>query len=98
MVQEWAPATCEGCEYAGRSFRTFDRILDGPTSERFIDPWVRHLTSLGVRSVTGHLVESLELGPDGRITAARARTAAGPAHIDSDWFVAALRVDRVRRL
>ncbi|MFJ3988176.1 FAD-dependent oxidoreductase [Streptomyces sp. NPDC090032] len=76
----------------------FDRILDGPTSERFIGPWVRHLTSLGVRFVTGHLVESLELGPDGRIAAARARTAAGPARIDADWFVAALPVDRVRRL
>ncbi|RVU22941.1 FAD-dependent oxidoreductase [Streptomyces antnestii] len=76
----------------------FDRILDGPTSERFIDPWVRHLKSLGVRFVTGHHVESLELGPDGRIAAAHARTAAGPARIDADWFVAALPLDRVRQL
>ncbi|MFC9914619.1 FAD-dependent oxidoreductase [Streptomyces sp. NPDC127197] len=76
----------------------FDRVLDGPTSERFIDPWVRHLTSLGVRFVTGHLVESLELGSDGRVTAAHARTAAGTARIDADWYVAALPVDRVRQL
>ena len=67
----------------------FGWILDGTTSERLIHPWVRHHTSLGVRFVTGHLVESLELGSDGRITAAHARTAVGPADRD----VAALPVD-----
>lgn len=26
-----------------------DRLLDGPTSETWIDPWVTHLTASGVR-------------------------------------------------
>ena len=38
-----------------------DRVLDLPTNEAWIRPWVRHLRSLGVRFVMGQRAESLEV-------------------------------------
>src|SRR4051812_22576013 len=45
-----------------------DRVLDLPTNEAWIDPWVVHLRSLGVRFAVGRTVESLEVD-GGRISA-----------------------------
>ncbi|MFI8931206.1 FAD-dependent oxidoreductase [Streptomyces sp. NPDC053474] len=74
-----------------------DRIFNGPTSEVWIEPWARHLRSLGVRFAMGHTVEALELS-GGRITAARAATADGPVRVEADWFVAAVPAERATRL
>ncbi len=38
-----------------------ERILDGPTSEVWLEPWREHLESLGVEVVTGARVTGLEL-------------------------------------
>ncbi len=44
-----------------------DRLLDSPTNEAWIDPWVAHLRSLGVKFHLGYRVTSLELkGRQGR--------------------------------
>ncbi|WP_420873528.1 FAD-dependent oxidoreductase [Mycobacterium riyadhense] len=43
-------------------------MMDGPTSERMIDPWVRHLRHLGVDIQFDTRVGDLEFG-DGRVTA-----------------------------
>jgi uncharacterized protein with NAD-binding domain and iron-sulfur cluster len=76
----------------------FDSVFNGPTTEAWIDPWVAHLRTLGVRFAFGRSVESLELH-DGRVTAALARTAEGAAtRIEADWFVAAVPADRAVRL
>ncbi|MGW1076052.1 hydroxysqualene dehydroxylase [Streptomyces sp. NPDC002537] len=75
-----------------------DRIFNAPTSEAWIDPWLTHLRSLGVRFAFGWSIEELELR-NGRITAARARTSDGiPARIDADWFVAAIPSNRAAQL
>ncbi|MEU7599304.1 FAD-dependent oxidoreductase, partial [Streptomyces sp. NPDC039022] len=74
-----------------------NRIFNGPTSEAWIDPWARHLRSLGVRFAMDHTVDALELS-GGRITAARAATPAGPVRIEADWFVAAVPAERARAL
>lgn len=73
-----------------------DRVLDLPTNEAWISPWLKHLRKLGVRFVHGQRLVRYETG-NGRITRAiladgRGRT----TKVDADWFVSAMPVERVR--
>jgi uncharacterized protein with NAD-binding domain and iron-sulfur cluster len=75
-----------------------DRVLDAPTNEAWIDPWVELLRGLGVRFVVGHEIDALETGR-GRIAAATAVDRRGRRRrIDADWFVCAMPAERVRKL
>jgi len=79
-----------------------DRLLDGPTSRAWIDPWVRRLTELGVRIVTARLrgldVRDRRIA-GARITGARIADGAGAeSAVDADHFVLAVPVDVARRL
>jgi uncharacterized protein with NAD-binding domain and iron-sulfur cluster len=75
-----------------------DRVLDGPTSEVWIDPWVQFLTKAGVKLHAGVRVKALETDA-GRVTGV---TATGPdgvdLHIDGDYYVAAVPVEVFRTL
>jgi uncharacterized protein with NAD-binding domain and iron-sulfur cluster len=72
---------------------SFDRVLDLPTNEAWIDPWVAHLRSLGVRFRTGK-VEALPMHGD-RVGAAVVRGRDGRRrHVHADWFVLAVPVER----
>jgi uncharacterized protein with NAD-binding domain and iron-sulfur cluster len=75
-----------------------DRVLDRPTNEAWIRPWVAELERLGVRFHMGHRVEELEL--DGRrIASARAADRHGRRRrIEADWFVSAMPAERIERL
>ena len=53
-----------------------DRVLNAPTNEAWIDPWVAHLRELGVPFHVGQTVEALEVRR-GRVVAARARDRRG---------------------
>ena len=70
-----------------------DRVLDAPTSEVWIDPWVAHLRSRGVDVRLGAPVEALHLA-GGRISGA---TVAGET-VRADHYVAALPVEVMRQL
>ncbi|MFC7307101.1 FAD-dependent oxidoreductase [Streptomyces monticola] len=76
----------------------FDRILDAPTNEAWIDPWTSHLTSQGARLKLGWSVEKLNCS-QGRITSAGVR---GPEdttqQVTADWYVLAVPVERAARL
>jgi uncharacterized protein with NAD-binding domain and iron-sulfur cluster len=75
-----------------------DRVLDLPTNEAWIDPWVAHLKSLGVRFAVGRKVTSLKLDR-GRIAAARLRDRRGRKRLaEADWFVLAVPAERARRI
>jgi uncharacterized protein with NAD-binding domain and iron-sulfur cluster len=75
-----------------------DRVLNAPTNEAWIDPWVVHLRKLGVRFRVGQTVEALDVRR-GRVAAARARDRRGRRRrIDADWFVCAMPAERARRL
>lgn len=75
-----------------------DRVLNAPTNEAWIDPWVRLLSSLGVRFQVGQNVEALDVA-GGRITSARVRDAVGTTTtVDADWYVCAMPVERARTL
>ena len=70
-----------------------DRVLDAPTSEAWIAPWVAYLRSRGVAVRLGEAVEGLVLR-DGRIAGA---TVAGQT-VAADYYVAALPVEVMRTL
>ncbi|GGM33266.1 phytoene dehydrogenase [Longimycelium tulufanense] len=71
-----------------------DRILDAPTNEAWIDPWVQHLTSLGVEFKIGWTVEGLAY--DGRrVTSAGIRDPKGNLRqLDAEWFICAVPIER----
>ena len=75
-----------------------DRVLDRPTNEAWIDPWVKLLRKLGVRFHAGQLVDAVEMS-GGRVVSARARDREGRARrIEADWFVSAMPAERARKL
>ncbi|SDU85006.1 hydroxysqualene dehydroxylase [Gordonia westfalica] len=71
-----------------------DRILNRPTNHAWIDPWVAHLRSRGVRFVMGAGLAQLDVARR-RITGARLTTG---TTVESDWYVAAMPIDRLKPL
>jgi uncharacterized protein with NAD-binding domain and iron-sulfur cluster len=70
-----------------------DRVLDAPTNDAWIDPWVAHLETLGVELRLESPVQGLTLS-NGRI--AGVTTPAGT--VTADHYVAALPVEIMRQL
>jgi len=70
-----------------------DRVLDAPTNEAWIDPWVTRLRTLGVDVRLGTPVQGVTVR-DGRIAAVT--TPAG--EVTADYYVAALPVEVFRLL
>jgi uncharacterized protein with NAD-binding domain and iron-sulfur cluster len=75
-----------------------DRVLNAPTNEAWVDPWVKLLRGRGVRFHVGHTVEALDMSR-GRVAYARTRDRRGRRHwIEADWFVSAMPAERARKL
>ena len=75
-----------------------DRVLNAPTNEAWITPWVKLLREQGVNFHVGHAVEALTMR-GGRIESARATDRRGRRRtIEADWFVSAMPAERARRL
>lgn len=92
-VLEWVVYNILGLNSNGPG----DRILNLPTNEALIDPWLAHLRRLGVDLRLGHAVTALrERG--GRVVGARVRGPRGAATVTTDWYVLAIPVERARRL
>ncbi len=74
------------------------RVLDGPTNDTWIDPWLRELRRLGVDLRLGHQVQELDL-EGGKLAGARVRTPGGTRkRVTADWYLIALPVEFARRL
>ncbi|MEV6218396.1 FAD-dependent oxidoreductase [Nocardia sp. NPDC051833] len=71
-----------------------DRVLNGPTSATFIDPWVAHLRSLGVTFAFGARLSGFET--DGaHIRAATVTDHTGAGHrVEADYYVCAIPPDK----
>jgi uncharacterized protein with NAD-binding domain and iron-sulfur cluster len=70
-----------------------DRVLDAPTNEAWIDPWVAHLESLGVELRLESPVQGVTLS-NGRIAGVTTPTGT----VTADHYVAALPVEIMRQL
>lgn len=66
----------------------FDRILNGPTTDVWIDPWIAHLRVLGVDLQLNQPTEKFQVA-GGRIASV---TVAGKG-IEADYYIAALPVE-----
>jgi uncharacterized protein with NAD-binding domain and iron-sulfur cluster len=75
----------------------FDRPLNAPTNEAWIEPWLALLRKLGVRLRLGQTVTAFDLRR-GRIGGARVRGPRGTRTVRADWYVCALPVERARAL
>jgi len=74
-----------------------DRVLDAPTSEVWIDPWIAYLSSRGVVLRGGYKVAGIDC--DGRrITGVTVQGAAGPERVVADHYVAALPAEKLALL
>ena len=77
-----------------------DRLLNAPTNESWIDPWVTALEKLGVH-ITNARVTALRL-ERGRIASAEIlqHVRSRPRHedVEADWFVSAMPVERARQI
>lgn len=75
-----------------------DRVLDLPTDEAWIRPWMRLLRRRGVRFVSGQRAVRLVTG-GGRVREVVLQDAAGRrTRLASDWFVSAMPAERAREL
>lgn len=70
-----------------------DRVLDGPTSDVWIEPWISQLRSLGVKFFMNHEVKGFRLHGN-QIDGVAASTPGGPTKtVRADFYVAALPVE-----
>jgi uncharacterized protein with NAD-binding domain and iron-sulfur cluster len=74
-----------------------DRVLDGPTSEVWIDPWVDHLREKGVVLHGGHPVAGIQCDGDS-VTGVTVVGPDGPTVIEADYYLAAMPVERLQNL
>lgn len=75
-----------------------DRLLNGPTHDVWLGPWLAHLRQLGVDYRFGATVEKIRCQQD-RIVEVFVRSADGSRYsFADDYFISALPVDRMRRL
>ena len=76
-----------------------DRVLNAPTNEAWIDPWVRYLRRQGVVFRLGQRVTGLEMHR-GRVSSVKLRNRHGTSHTidDFDWVISAMPVERARAL
>jgi uncharacterized protein with NAD-binding domain and iron-sulfur cluster len=73
------------------------RVLDGPTSEVWIDPWTDHLRDLGVELRIDSKVTAITC--DGvRITGVTVEGAAGVERVVADYYVSAMPKEQLEKL
>jgi uncharacterized protein with NAD-binding domain and iron-sulfur cluster len=74
-----------------------DRVLDAPTNDAWIDPWLSHLRSLGVDYRTEHQVQAIHC-QDGRISGVSVVAGGNAFEESADHYVAALPVEVMAQL
>jgi uncharacterized protein with NAD-binding domain and iron-sulfur cluster len=93
VVGQEAPAVSAQSGYGDA-----DRLLDAPTNEAWIAPWVAHLRSLEVRFHLGYRATKLRL-EGGRVAGAIVEDRSGThRRLDADWFICAMPVEQMVKL
>lgn len=78
-------------------FEPASRILNGPTSEVWIDPWLRHLRRSGVRWQPGSTVEAIHIDR-GVVTGVSVEQGGERRRVTADAYVLAVPVEQARAL
>jgi uncharacterized protein with NAD-binding domain and iron-sulfur cluster len=76
--------------------KSFDRVLNGPTNDSWIEPWLNYLRSRGVQYYLNHELVGFEC--DTEIRAALVRSDGQTARITGDYYLAAVPVEVMRRI
>jgi uncharacterized protein with NAD-binding domain and iron-sulfur cluster len=92
VVGQFAPGVSSQSGYGDA-----DRLLDAPTNEAWIDPWVAHLASLGVEFHLGYRATSLKF-KGSRIVSAVLRRGRSHATLDADAFICGMPVEQMVKL
>ncbi|WP_394827778.1 FAD-dependent oxidoreductase [Pendulispora albinea] len=80
------------------NYQSPDRLLDAPTNEAWIHPWLAHLASLGVQLELGWKVTGMALD-GGAIAGATVTNKAGATReIKADWYVCAIPIEHCRTI
>ena len=82
-------------------FRSADRVLNGPTNEVWIYPWLCHLQNLGVEYHFNSLVKSIEYDDEkGQIKSVTIRDSSTNKEyqVEGDYYVAALPIEVMTKL
>jgi uncharacterized protein with NAD-binding domain and iron-sulfur cluster len=74
------------------------RLLNGPTTEAWIDPWLTHLKGKGLNWYAGTNVEALHLDSSGALSGATISSGGQRRTITADIYVLAVPVERARQL
>jgi len=80
-----------------RAGRHVDRLLDGPTNDVWIDPWLAYLRAKGVKYHLRHDVQSIR-NDKGRVTSVLVASEDGQHEFVADYYVAALPVEQMQML
>jgi uncharacterized protein with NAD-binding domain and iron-sulfur cluster len=76
----------------------FDRVLNGPTSARWIDPWVQHLRSRGVNFVVGQAFSGLTVNGKHVVSAAVTDPGGGQRTVLADYYISAVPCEKLAPL
>lgn len=74
-----------------------DRLLNGPTNDVWIKPWLAYLTGKGMTYHYGTEVTALNVA-GGRISSVNATQDGRPITVSGDWFIGALPIERMAPL
>jgi uncharacterized protein with NAD-binding domain and iron-sulfur cluster len=85
------------CDILDPTVATADRLLDGPTNDVWIEPWLTHLRSLGVEYHFETEVQAITC-QDGAIRGATVSKNGKTWEVSGDYFVAAVPVERMAKL
>lgn len=74
-----------------------DRLLNGPTSKVWLDPWFDYLTGHGVTYHLGHRAKEITF-TGGQVESVAIESASGVEEIKADYYIFALPVERMAEL
>jgi uncharacterized protein with NAD-binding domain and iron-sulfur cluster len=76
-----------------------DRVLNGPTNDKWLIPWVSYLENLGVTFHRGAEANTLSYDAhSGKITSATLTHETGETRVDGDYFLLAVPVEKANEL
>ena len=84
-------------DFSLKPWVALDRVLNGPTNDVWLDPWLAHLRAQGVNYQLGVHVDSIDFR-GGQIQQIVAKGPGGPVTYTADSYIAALPLEVVRGL